>query len=163
MCEMTGSMAKHNWSNVRVFYACDAVPGLTHPSQALSNMCSPPPSKTSIFGHFYMVNLIHKHWDKQLHRCTHTLQLLTPNAHTNIRIHPCIYSEYAQNYGWTKISAQPFPRTCINVALQKSYTCHIWVHTCWESILQKSLCGPVLKIAHHIWFLNTSICRYLGS
>lgn len=62
MCEMSGSMAKLIGSNVTICYACGAVPGLTHPSQALSlsDMCSPPPSKTSIFGHLYMANMIHK-------------------------------------------------------------------------------------------------------
>lgn len=55
VCEMSGSMAKLIGSNGTICYACGAVPGLTHPSQALSGVCSPPPpSKTSIFGHLYM-------------------------------------------------------------------------------------------------------------
>ncbi len=63
MCEMSGSMAKLIGSSVTISNACGAVPGLTHPSQALSlsDVCSSPPSKTSIFGHLYVANVIHKH------------------------------------------------------------------------------------------------------
>lgn len=66
------------WSNVTICHACGSVPGLTHPFQALSlsDLCSPPPprpSRASIFGHLYMVNIIHKPWDKRMRSHVHLL------------------------------------------------------------------------------------------
>lgn len=122
------------WSNVTIFHACGAVPGLTHPFQALSlsDLCSPPPSKTSIFGHLYMANIIHKHWDKQMHShmhlLTHTIALTQhkyPSMHF-LRICP----KPQMNTNMTT-SAHPLHAHAYQ-AMQKPNAYHAWVHKCCE-------------------------------
>lgn len=167
MCEMSDSVAKLIGSNGTICYACGEVPGLTHPSQALSisGVCSPPPSKTSIFGHFYMAHVVHKHWDKQWHRCTHTCSYWqytrTRSTAQILNIHPCIFSICPKPRKNTNICTTIIC-TLINMAPQKPNTCHAWGHIFCESIFQMCLCGLVWKLVY-CKIMYYLYCRYWGT
>lgn len=154
-------MAKLIGSNVTICYACGALPGLTHPSQALSDVCSPPPSKTSIFGHLYMANLIHKHWDKQLHRCTHTLQLLS-HAH----LAQIFISTHAFSQNMPKTTdGHKYLCTTLHMHMHKYGTAETQHMPCmgtymlWINFANMFVWGLVLKFVH---CKSCQICKYIN-
>lgn len=162
MCEMSGSMAKLIGSNGTICYACGVVPGLTHPSQALSGVCSPPPHPK----HQYLDictwrNLIHKCRDKQWHRCTHTLSY----RHRNPLTHGINISTQSFSQNMPQTSAQPsHAHAYIWHRRNPTHAMHGPIHVVNQFFCKCVCVGWYWKLfsARH-WFVSVSHCRCWGT